>query len=451
MDHQRRAPRGALARATMLGAGLVWAAVAPAQELPRQDLDLSFGATLEREELLTGVLARNPGIAAARQAWEAARQEVPQAISLEDPMASYSLAPLSIASGDARFGDQLRIGQRIPFPGTLRLRGAIASADAAAAEQNVEEVRLRLVTIASLLFDDYYLVARALEINEAHVQLLEDFQSVAVSRYSTGLAPQQAPIQAEVEAAHLLHRGVVLRKERRVLVARLNALLHRQPRASLPPPVTDLVPEEHPLPVAAELQEMALAQRPEVAAQRAQVAARRASVALEKLGFYPDFEVMTSYNSMWGMPEHRWMIGVGVNLPIWRRRVRAEVAAASARLAASERELDRLVDEVGTEVETALAEIEESAHVLHLYRNRVLPAARDGVAAARAGFETGAATMLALIDAERSLRTAELNYHQALADHASRRAELDRALGRLPLAANEPEAPVAAPRPTEGH
>lgn len=448
MEHLTPACRRALAPTIMLGAGLLWAAVAPAQELPQDKTEPSFGANLEREELLQAVLARNPGIAAARQAWEAARQRIPQAASLEDPMASYSLAPLSIASGDARFGHQLRVGQRIPFPGTLRLRGAIAEAEAAASEQGVEEVRLHLATTASLLFDDYYLVARSLEVNQEHLRLLEDFQSVAVSRYSTGLSPQQAPIQAEVEAAHLLHQGVVLRKERRVLVAQLNALLHRDIAAPLPPPADEFLPEQlDPAPLD-QLRELALTRRPEVESQRAEVEARRIAVDLAELEFYPDFEVTASYNSMWGMPEHRWMIGVGVNLPIWRGRIRARIAEAEASLGSSQSELARLADEVGAEVETALAELEESAHVVYLYRNRVLPASRDGVAAARAGFETGSTTMLALIDAERSLRTAELNYFQALADYASRRAELDRALGRLPLAP-QPQPPAADLRETE--
>jgi outer membrane protein TolC len=49
--------------------------------------------------------------------------------------------------------------------------------------------------------------------------------------------------------------------------------------------------------------------------------------------------------------------------------------------------------------------------------------------------------MLALIEAERSLRAAELDHDEALADALSRRAELDRALGRLPFTAAAPPAP----------
>jgi outer membrane protein TolC len=264
---------------------------------------------------------------------------------------------------------------------------------------------------------------------------------VAIGRYDAGLAPQLEPIQAEVEAAHLAHREVVLETQRRTIAAQLNALLHRGPRAPLPPPPAEPAPPPPPEGIDQALAAALESARPELAAQRAEIAARRAAVALEQLAFYPGFEVMASYNSMWDMPEHQWMAGVGVNLPIRRQRVRAAVAAAEAELAAAESELARLEDEVRAEVEVAAETLREALHVVHLYRNRVLPAARDQIAAARAGFETGSASMLALIEAERSLRAAELDHDEALADALSRRAELDRALGRLPFTAAAPPAP----------
>lgn len=433
------APAWALAWAVIVGAGLASAAAASAQELPPQGTEEFFaGPVLERRELVEAVLDRNPGIAAARSAWQAALERVPQATSLDDPMASAGIAPLSLVESETRPGFQARVAQRFPYPGELRLRGEVAQAEAAAAEERVDEVRLRLATMASLLFDQYYLVARALEVNAQHLQLLEDFQSVAVGRYGAGVAPQQAPIQAEVEAAHLLHRDVVLRTRGRTLVAQINALLHRAPGAPLPSPPEALGVPAAPEP-SGELLAAVLERRPEIRAQRAEIEARRTAVSLERLDFYPDFEVSTSYNSMWGATDHRWMIGVGVNVPIWRDRIRAGVAEAEARLDSEESELARLEDDALAEAEVALLELEEARHVIRLYENRVLPAARDQVAAARSGFETGANTMLALIDAERSLRTAELNYYQAVADAFSRRAELDRALGRLPFTAGGPE------------
>ncbi|MFQ5792266.1 MAG: TolC family protein, partial [Acidobacteriota bacterium] len=82
----------------------------------------------------------------------------------------------------------------------------------------------------------------------------------------------------------------------------------------------------------------------------------------------------------------------------------------------------------------------EAEHVVELYRSRLLPASGDHVRAALAGFETGQNSFLALIEAERNQRTIQLNYQAALADFHRRRAELDRALGRIPGSASDQEA-----------
>lgn len=401
---------------------------------------------LERDALVDAVLERNPGLAEAGAAWRAARERVPQARSLDDPMVGYSLGPLSIASDEVRFGQVLEARQRFPYPGKLRLREDAARAAAEAAGRSLETVRLELATEASLLFDDWYLVHRDLEITGEHVRLLEDFQRIATARYAAGEAPQQAPIQAEVELAHLVHRQMVLETEREILAARINALLHRDPAEALPPP-----PPELPL-LDVEgidpdsLPELALASRPELARLEAEAASREAQVELRQLDRYPDFEAMASYNSMWRETEHQWMVGVGVNLPIRRERIRAGIAEARAEAERVASERLRLQDAVRAEVRIAWARLRESRHVLTIYESRVLPAARDQVRSALAGFETGRTTFLALIEAERNQRTAELEYHQTLAQLHQRRAALERAVGTTsgPLSGPAPETPEAA-------
>ncbi|HUF78005.1 MAG TPA: TolC family protein, partial [Thermoanaerobaculia bacterium] len=400
---------------------------------------------LEREALIEEVLAENPGLEAARRALEAARQRVPQATSLEDPMVSYSLAPLSIASEDVPFGQALEARQRLPYPGKRRLRGEAARAEAEAVEADLADLRLELAIAASVLYDDYYLVHRALTITAEHVRLLEDFQRIATARYTAGLAPQHAPIQAEVELAHLAHRQMTLETDREVVAARLNALLHRPPDAALGPPV-----ERLPVPDAADVRPgdliaAAVAARPELTRLAAERAAREAVIDLRELDRYPNFEAMASYSSMWMDTDHRWMVGVGVNVPLQRGRIRAGVAEARAEAAQVESESARVTDEVGAEVAVAAARIRETQHILVLYHSRLIPAAHDQVRAALAGFETGQGSFLDLIEAERNQRTVELEYEETLADSYRRRAELARALGTWPLAAGAPADEGGAP------
>jgi outer membrane protein TolC len=406
---------------------------------------------LERQALIDAVLAENPGLEAARMALAAARERVPQATSLDDPMLAYSFGPLSIASDEVPFGQAVEARQRFPYPGTLRLRGEAARAEADVAAEELETVRLELAIAASLLYDDYYLVHRALAINAEHVRLLGDFKRIATARYAAGEAPQQDPIQAEVELAHLVHREMVLGTTREVVTARLNALLHRPPGSPLPPPVERLPLAEHPVLEPDALEESALAARPELGRLTAERAAREAAVELRELARYPDFEAMASYNSMWMETGHQWMVGVAVNLPIWRDRIRAGVAEARAEADRVESERERLADEIRAETRIAWARLEESHHILEIYRSRLLPASRDQVRAALSGFETGQVSFLALIEAERNQRSVELEYEENLADLYRRRAELARALGRLPVGAEGISvAGGAEPPATEG-
>jgi outer membrane protein TolC len=420
------------------------------QDVPRPEDPLAGAAVLDREALLAAVRERNPSLEAARQAWQAATARPAQERSLENPMVSYGVAPLSLASDDVSFGHEIEVRQGLPYPGKRRARAAMAQAEAEAAFQSWREAILELSTRASLLYDDYYLVHRALAINAEHRRLLNDAREVATARYAAGLAMQQDPIQAEVEGTRLLLTETELEAERRVTLARLNALLHRAPDAPLPPPPARL-PDPEPMPAGTDLIAAAIAARPELAARAAEIRAREAGLDVARLARRPDFEAMGSYSSMWMEPEHRVMVGIGISLPFWRERTEAARAEAESRLAQAQSEQAALEAEVRAQVQEALEMVHEALHHLSIYRDRLLPASRDQLQAARAAFETGGGTFLGVIEAERSLRDAELGFEEALAETHRHRAMLDRALGRLPGGEPSPPAPLptALPDPRE--
>jgi outer membrane protein TolC len=141
---------------------------------------------------------------------------------------------------------------------------------------------------------------------------------------------------------------------------------------------------------------------------------------------------MTSYNSMWGDDEHRWMVGFDLNLPVWQDRIKAARSEARARLLAAEAIRRAVEDEIRSTVRQIFEALREAHHVLSLYRSRLLPAARDQVRAAGAGLQTGMNSFLALIGAEKNLRDVELGYEESIAAVDRRLAELARSVGRLP-------------------
>lgn len=387
---------------------------------------------LDRQALIDAVLARNPSVESAREGWRAALVEYPQVTALEDPMVEYSLAPLSIGLDAVSYGQVVRVGQQVPWPGKLALKGEIALAEAEAARDNYQATRLHLALMASLLFDQYYAVAHSLELNEEHRRLIEDIKAIAEAQYEAGRASQQDALQAELELSHVIHQQVVLEAQRQVVVAQINGLLRRRPHLELPPPPEQIEADLENYADSVALQEQALRHRPELSATRSRIRGRESAVDLAERQYYPDFGVMTSYDAMWMAQEHRWMVGLSLNIPIQLGARGGAVEQAEARLRQSQLQLANTTDEVLVEVERARQRAIEAQYVVRLYQERLLPAARAQIEAARIGYETGRNSFQALIDAERSVRALEIRYQEALAELGQRRAELQRAIGHIP-------------------
>jgi len=253
---------------------------------------------LERRELVRQVLRRNPTVRAARYAWRAALARYPQVTALDDPMVGAGLAPRSIGSNRVDDAPRFDVSQKFPFPGKLRLRGEAALGEADAASHDHAAVRLRLATMASLLYDDYHLVSRSLEITARHVSLLEEFKRIATTRYEAGMGAQQDPIQAEVELTHALHRQIVLGTAHRVTTEQINALLHRPTHGDLPPTRAGDLVQSAPGDGPDQLITLALEHRPELAAAEARVGAEQARLELAWREYFPDFSLVGAYNGV---------------------------------------------------------------------------------------------------------------------------------------------------------
>jgi outer membrane protein TolC len=394
---------------------------------------------LSRAKLVEAVLARNPSVTSAREAWRAALAAFPQATALDDPMLEYGLAPLSIGASQVDFGQMVQLGQRFSWPGKRALAGQVTLAEAEAAREDYEATRLRLALMASLLYDQYYAVERSLEINGAHRLLLEEVAASALAQYEAARGGQQEPLQAELELAEIARQRIALTADRGVLVAQLNGLLHREPDAPLPPPHVETAPPLDEPPPLDRLVAEALDARPELAASAARVRGREAAIDLARRDYYPELGATATYNTMWMDPEHRLMVGVSLNVPVQVGARRGAVTEARAAHAQSDAELAALADAVRVEVATARERLMAALDEVRLYRERLLPTAEAQIEAARIGYTTGRSGFQALVDAERSLRTLELGYQMRLAELGQRRAELDRAVGRVPAGTGEDE------------
>lgn len=405
--------------------------IAPARVARADEDPFAGAAALSRSALVRAVLERNPGIDAARAAWQAALARYPQARALDDPMLAYSTRPRSYGSGEVDAANDVMLEQPLPFPGKRALRGASALAGADAARNELEAERVRLAALASRLFDEAWLTERALETNARHQELLAEAHRVALSRYVAGRGQQPDVLGAEAELGMLEQREREINADRRILAERINQLLHRSPVLGLPPLASELHPPALPVLDEAELVARALASHPELAAQRAMARAAESEVALARREFLPDFTLRAGYETTWQEDPLKPVVGVEVNLPVQIARRRAALEEAQARLDREEHRVRSAEDRIRFEVASAAERLREAQQLLEISERRRIPPARDRVVSARAAFTAGRGSFLEFVDAERALLAAELEELAVHASLASRRAALSRALGEI--------------------
>lgn len=391
-------------------------------------------AELSVDVLVEQVLMRNPSLEQMVAAWRGASARYPQVTGLDDPMFGATIGPGTFAPDDRglEFAYRFEISQKLPFPGKLQLRGQNALAEASAAGRDVDDMRLQLAESARNAFYDYFLTERALTVNQDSLELLRKLRKDAASRFATNLAPEQDMLQAEVEIGKEEDRRLEWEQMRQVAVARINTLMHRAPDSPLPPPPPELHVTEK-LPDAQTLRKKAIARRPDLQALADRIAAEEASLDLAHKEFYPDFEPFFMYDRFMGnMSDNRdlaTMLGVRLNLPVYRGRRNGAVAEAEARLAQRKAELARLTDQVNLQVQEAYARAQKSEKSVRLYQDTILPAAGKNVQSAEAAYTNTKIPFLSLVEAQRNAVNLRDRYYEVLADYFRRRAELERAIG----------------------
>lgn len=406
------------------------ATLIPAEEAP--PVPQVASETLDLAIYVNEVLIRNRSLQAMVAAWRAAAEKYPQAVALDDPMFEMMTAPASWSSDDVNAAYVLGGSQKIPWWGKRSLRGQVARAEANAASMDVADARLQLTQAAHLAYFDYYLVHRQLELTDANIRSLEEFQVTARRQYEANLVMQQDVLQAEVELSEGERRRIELERMRRTSIARLNTLVHRQPDFPVPPPPASLSVDGVPAPPEL-LRQLAQQQRPDLASMRAKLQADNASVALAYKEFYPDFEIVGRYDRFWQPTDMfgdlQGQFGVNMNVPIYLEKRRAAAREAMFKLRKQRAEYEQRSDDVNQEVESAYAQVVEMGAIVELYAARTLPAVERNVTSARNDYIANRGDFLRLVSAQRQSLMLQEKYQEAVAGYLSRRAELERVIG----------------------
>ncbi len=459
-------------------------------ELPTLD----DSATIE--DFLAYAAFNNPGLESAFNLWKAALERVTQEKTLPDPRFTYRNF---IREVETRVGPQkqaLGLSQMFPWFGKLELRGGVAAEAARAAQQRYENEKLRLFYEVKDTYYEYYYLGRAIDVVRENFELVEYLESVARARYKTASTGHPDVIRAQVEMGKLEDQLSSLRDLLVPVIARLNAALNRPTNAKLPLPKT--VPEANVSVTNEELLAWLSQENPTLKTLDHEIERARRAVALARKEYYPDITLGVDYTEVGqakrmggqgfrnpaavrsasrfsgGMGDmidayalgrsfsrgsrpsdsgrDVWMVSLSMNLPIWRDKYAAGEREARARYLAALGARTQQENTLTSTAQRALFEHRDAGRKIALYRDVLIPKAKESIGSTETAFRAGSATFLDLVDAERTLLEFELSFERALANRVQRLAELEWLVGR-PLShgtENTHGMPQPTTTPTDG-
>lgn len=393
-------------------------------------------AELDLEQLVDEALRNNPEILAARAKAQAAREKVPQAGALEDPMLGVGVTNLPTNfsfEDDDMTQKEVSVTQKLPFPGKRGLAQATTEKEAAATEIEIAEARTRVSRDVKTAYYELSHVYRAMEVTRRNQQTVGGLVRIAEARYALGTGMQQELIAAQLEISRMLDELLMLDQNRLATEARLEGLLNREVTGSLGRPAAmrfNRVRLD-----ARRLQQAAVESNPGLMRMRKMIEARRKGVESAERDAFPDFELRFSYGQRDDGPDgenRKDMVSgmVGVTIPIfYGSRQGPKIAEARAELHSTEARYTAMRNEVAAMVAGMAAMVQRLERQVDLYESGILPQARLQTQSALSAYTVNRTEFAALLESHIRLHRYELDYHQALTDYGKSLADLEAAVG----------------------
>jgi len=389
-------------------------------------------AHISLREVTKVVLANNPAIKEAENRWRAAVQRVRQANAWDDPrIAGDSRVRRFVDVPPNAFMDQsLTVEQLIPITGKNLLRGRAAAAEALSIFEEVRRAELDVIAKARTSFFRLANAYEQLEINSKNLVSLRQIADISRSKYETGVESAANALVAETDYSKLLETRRDLERNLSDAQSQLNALMNRDAFAPLGTPAAANINEAN-LSLS-RLRAITLAQRPEVQMAHAKIDSEKSKLQLARRAWIPDPALMVKgqrYNDA-SQAVSELDAGVSFTVP-WVNPLKYSAGVREARenVGAAEQGLDREQKEALRLLRDQLEKIETAHHHVELFRDKLVPQARQAFEATRLSYESGKASFLDWISAQRNLRDIEATAREHLADYQIAVADLEAVTG----------------------
>jgi len=407
------------------------AAQTPAQQSPRVTMRLTL------EEAVALALANSPGLKAARtQIQQNEAQEVTADLR-PNPTLSFDsqfvplFNPSQFSSDTLNTLQQFDIGLGYTFERgrkrQTRLRAARDQTAVTAAQ--VADAERTLSFNVAQQFINVLLANSNLLFAQEDLGSFQETVGISLERYKAGDISEGDYLKIKLQ---MLQFETDVTSARVARVQALGSLRQLIGYAATPQTLDvagDL--EYHPLTASRDgLQALALNSRPDLKAAQKGVTAAQSQIALAKSGAKQDVNAAFNYSHVSGASTGSFFFSIP--LPVFNRN-QGEIARTKFALSQADFTAHAAEDTVMTDVTNAYEAASVNQEVVKLYLSGYLKQSQDSRDISEYAYKRGAAALLDFLDAERSYRSNQLAYRQALAAYMLSLEQLRQAVGTRSL------------------
>ncbi|MDD1015859.1 TolC family protein [Pseudomonas rubra] len=389
-------------------------------------LALAQARVLTLESALQAARDNNPELAAARWGIDIADGERRQAGVLPNPVLSWEVEDTRKRSQTTTVG----VSQLFELGGKRGARLDVADRDGQLAALELERQGnvLRAEVIGA--FQAAAQAQEGLQLAEQSVRLGERALQVVQGRVKAGSASPVEATRAQVQLSEV--RLEQSRAEQTLTIA------YQQLAAVTGAPLVQFARVEGGLEPNSNIPSRTLLldrleQTADLRLARLQIDQREAALGLARTQRIPDLTVSVGSQYSETDRERINVVGLSVPIPLFDRN-QGNVLAAARRADQARDQRNGAELRLRSEVVQALTQWSTAAQEVQTFDRSILPSAQQALDAATRGFERGKFAFLDVLDAQRTLVAARLQYLQAQAQSSEARVRLERIFGDLSLA-----------------
>jgi len=389
------------------------------------------GGVQPKEEMtLAGVLRtvqeNNPALKAARAKWEMLKARVPQTRAWEDArFSATSVAGRFVNIPPESFTNQsAMLEQELPVSGKNLSRARAATAEAAAAFEELHRAELDAVTRSKTAYFKLSGGYAQLKVNDQNQELLNQMVEISRAKYEVGSQSEADVLLAQTDLARLAEAHATIERDISDQQSQLNILMNRPAWTPVGSPELLSFKSEKVSPE--RLEALALTNRPEIVMAQRRIEAEKARLQLAKRQWISDPMVNVTAQRYNVTSQAVNEVDVGISLPLpWLNHAKysAAVTEAEKSVENAQQEYEATRAEVLGMVRDQLEKIATTQRNYQLYRDKILPLANQAVQTTRTSYETDKTSFLELITARRTLQDVEsaavdhlMNYQVAVAE-----------------------------------